>query len=634
MNRREWTQVASDAPVRSPVRERPRATSTGNEVGEGGEVGEAPEARRDIPAGSDLIWNLRHGDADDNRTSHVRRGWRNLAIATLLDFNYLSASIAFVLLIIVPALLVGLVPPLVVVFGRQTLASAAVITSHPVASITWLTVLVAVTLWLGRPAVARAVDSFWHLHYTLVFPLFVAVRELVSAAAERLPVSGAMTADVLYRRRRMATVIATILLAGGAAVVAAVVRFSAVSPYIGARGVNVTALALVGIRNALFILAVSTIAASLFWFWHEIRSDRPVRDWVPAPSQTAGTPPLRIAHLSDLHVVGERYGYRMEAGTSGPRGNARVLRALRTLEGIDAATPLDRVLITGDITDGGTRSEWLAFLDLFQQSPRLRERVLFVPGNHDVNIVDRTNPGRFDIPWASGSALRKLRVVLALDAVQGRSVHVMDRRTGGVGPTLHDYLRQGERPARLRELAEHGSWAGRSEIRAVWEEMFPLIAPPRDAGGCGVILLETNARRYFSLTNAVGVVSRSQLAGLQRILRSAPRQGWLILLHHHVVEYPIPSIDLTERIGVALINAPDVLRVIASCQSPVIVLHGHRHRDWIGTRGNVVVCSAPSVELGAKDAGTLRAGRLHIHELTRLDDGGVTLARCERVNVA
>src|SRR5262245_14648672 len=397
---------------------------------------------------------------------------------------------------------------------------------------------------------------------------------------------------------------------------------------------DVRALAIIGVRNAVFILAVSTVAASLFWFWHEINSNPPFRDWTPGPAaSTAGTS-VRVAHLSDLHLVGERYGYRMQSGTSGPRGNGRMRRALRELEAIHSATPLDRVLMTGDITDAGTRAEWVEFFDLLRRSPELGGRVLFVPGNHDVNIVDRTNPGRIDIPWGSGPALRKLRVVLALDAIQGRAVHVMDRRSGAVGPTLHDYLRQNDRPARLRALAEYGSWRGRHEIAVVWDEIFPLIALPSGDGGYGVILLETNARRYFSLTNAVGIVGRSQLAGLKQILRKAPCRGWLILLHHHLVEYPIRSIGLDERIGVALVNAPEVLKVIASCQSPILVLHGHRHRDWIGARANVVVCSAPSVAFGSKSAKDVPAGSFHIHDVAVNAEGGMMLISSERVTVA
>ena len=191
---------------------------------------------------------------------------------------------------------------------------------------------------------------------------------------------------------------------------------------------------------------------------------------------------MRVAHLSDLHLVGERYGYRMECGTHGPRGNRSIRHALRKLRAIDASTPIDRVLVTGDVTDAGTRAEWVEFLDLLRCYPDIRSRVLFVPGNHDVNIVDRTNTGRFDIPWSVGHALRRLRFVVALDAVQGERVHIVDRKSGGLGPSLRDYLQEGERPARLRGLAEQGTWRGRWEIARVWDDIFPLVVPPTGAG--------------------------------------------------------------------------------------------------------------------------------------------------------
>ena len=47
-----------------------------------------------MPAGR--LWDLRQGDADDNRTSPYGRGWRAMAVAAALDFNYLAASISFV----------------------------------------------------------------------------------------------------------------------------------------------------------------------------------------------------------------------------------------------------------------------------------------------------------------------------------------------------------------------------------------------------------------------------------------------------------------------------------------------------------------------------------------------------------
>jgi 3',5'-cyclic AMP phosphodiesterase CpdA len=339
-----------------------------------------------------------------------------------------------------------------------------------------------------------------------------------------------------------------------------------------------------------------------------------------------------VAHLSDLHIVGERFGYRMEAGTRGPRGNGRVRRALRRLAAMDARAPLDRILVTGDITDAGTRAEWIEFLDLCRRAPTLRARLLFVPGNHDVNVIDRTNPGRFDLPWSAGHALRKLRVVLALDAVQGDVVHVVERSTGVPGRTLRSYLREGDRPELLRELADRATPRGRREIARIWEEIFPLVVPPSDTEAYGVILLDSNARRHFSLTNAIGVVGRSQLRALEALLRGSRDRPWMILLHHAVAEYPVPAIGLRDRIGLALVNAQDVLSAIASHGSPVVVLHGHRHWEWIGTRSEVVLCSAPSVELGSYNQDKTR-GSFFVYELAPGSDGGMRLTSLERVPI-
>jgi 3',5'-cyclic AMP phosphodiesterase CpdA len=292
---------------------------------------------------------------------------------------------------------------------------------------------------------------------------------------------------------------------------------------------------------------------------------------------------------------------------------------------------VDRVLVTGDVTDAGTRAEWTEFLDLFRNYPELRARLSFVPGNHDVNIVDRSNPGRFDLPWSTGRALRKLRVILALDAFQGNRAHVVDRASGAIGPSLREYLREGDRAERLRALAQDGTARGRREMTKVWNTIFPLVELPADDGGYGLILLNSNARSHFSLTNAIGVVSPPQLKALRSILRESPDRAWLILLHHQVVEYPRVSISLTDRIGLALVNAPDVLAAIAPHASRCVVLHGHRHWDWIGISRGVVLCSAPSVTMGSQGEGKYR-GSFHIHQFARGADG-IRLIETERVRV-
>ena len=576
------------------------------------------------------IWDLRRGDADDDHTSPAGRGLRSVVLSAVLEFNYLHALIGLLALIIGPALLVGLVPSVAVTYGRLTVHTATSAGDSLIVALVLVAVLVGVALGIGRPLLAMAVDNFWHLHYTLVFPLFVAVRELLRALVERWR-GRSIPPDQLERGRRIATVLAALLLGGGGLTLAVLVDVSLGLQLVDVTHVRVWAVTQAALGNAAVVLGLSAAAESLYWIWRELSLREPVRDWVPTPSN-ADASAVRVAHLSDLHLVGERYGYRMEAGTHGPRGNGCIRRAWRQLAAIHAVTPVERVFVTGDVTDAGTRAEWAEFLDLLRGCPALRERLSFVPGNHDVNIIDRTNPARLELPWSARQSLRQLRVVLALDAVQGGRAHVVDRASGVLGPSLKDYLRDGDRAERLRALAQRGTLRGRREMAKVWEAIFPLVEPPRAGEGYGVILLNSNARSHVALTNAIGVVDPSQLRALKLVLQQHPRHAWIILLHHHILEHPGESISLRERIGLALVNAPDVLAALAPHAARILVLHGHRHRDWIGTYRGVTLCSAPSAALGA-DAADKYRGSFHVHDLAVGVGGGVRLTRTERVRV-
>jgi len=50
-----------------------------------------------------------------------------------------------------------------------------------------LAILVGAALWISRPLFGLAVDSLWHLQYTLVFPIFVALRELLRTVYRTVP---------------------------------------------------------------------------------------------------------------------------------------------------------------------------------------------------------------------------------------------------------------------------------------------------------------------------------------------------------------------------------------------------------------------------------------------------------------
>src|SRR5262245_56053797 len=315
---------------------------------------------------NDRLWDLRRGDADDNRASPYGRGWRGVLVSTALEFNFLTATLAFVTRVIVPVLLVGLAPPLILIYSRHKLGAASTISSHPLAAIFWIAILLGAGLWLGKRLLLTALDNFRHLHYTLVFPLFVGLRETISAVMERLA-DETRASDDLDRRRRRASLIAAMLLAGGGLLIAFLAGLPE-RPELEDVVLQPWAVARAGVRNAIILLSLSTVAASLFWLAREFMSRRPLRDWTPGPP-IRPVPIVRVAHLSDLHLVGERYGYRMECGTDGPAGNTSIQRALDRLSAIHTSRPLDHVLVTGDVTDAGTRAEWIELLDLLRIRP-------------------------------------------------------------------------------------------------------------------------------------------------------------------------------------------------------------------------------------------------------------------------
>src|SRR5262249_42882420 len=155
------------------------------------------------------------------------------------------------------------------------------------------------------------------------------------------------------------------------------------------------------------------------------------------------------------HLVGERYGFRIESGRRGPRGNDRFTRILDRIEEIHRTLPLDLILITGDMTDAGLSTEWAQFLDAVALHPALAERMLILPGNHDLNSVDRLNPARLDLPFSPIKRLRQMRTLSAIAAIQGHRARVVDESA----PTLDRTLAEALAPHRewIAEFADTGS---------------------------------------------------------------------------------------------------------------------------------------------------------------------------------
>ena len=195
-------------------------------------------------------------------------------------------------------------------------------------------------------------------------------------------------------------------------------------------------LALVALANSVVLVSAYVAVAALVWAIADATMDaaarsRVVRRTVRRQARPGASCICRTSTSSaSATASASRAAGRVRAATIGCSGCSRQLATLHADE------PLDAILITGDMTDAGRSAEWAEFLDAIARHPELSHRMLILPGNHDLNIVDRANPARLDLPTSRSKRLRKLRVLTAMAAVQGARVHVVDRRSGRLGETL------------------------------------------------------------------------------------------------------------------------------------------------------------------------------------------------------
>jgi len=575
------------------------------------------------------LLDLKNGDADDDRLSPGGKGLRAIVLSTLFEFNFLQGFVAFLLLVISPALLVGLVPSIALTYGTVLNDAVFRLRDELIPAVTIIALCGLAAYWWGSSLAKAALHNIWQLHYTLIFPIFVLVRELIKLIGESfLPWDP--SPEALQQRRRLGTILAGILFAGSALFIAIALLSKYGIVAVSLTNAPVRKIVEAALIDGSIILAASTVTASIFWTVRELSVSTSVTDLKPVSNRDI-RPALRIAHLSDPHIVGGENEFRMEPGTRGPRGNARLQGALNQVDELDASARLDWVFITGDITDAGTRSEWIEFLDGIALHPQIADRILIIPGNHDVNIGDRSSAAKLELPWSVSMALRKMRFLVAADIIQGTRVHVFNHANGELGPTLHDFLRADGRQEQLTALASAGSIAAAWCVSQIWRDAFPMIVPPSEDRPA-VALMNSSTDSHMALMNAIGVLDTQQIRALTLLQKHYDDATWLVALHHQVVEYPARGTSLKERAGLCLVNAPDLLAAIKDKSGSVLILHGHRHRDWLGSCSGLGLCSAPSVTLGAYNQ-RYEHGAFHLHEMARDADGNLIILKTDEVIV-
>ncbi|WP_324417540.1 metallophosphoesterase family protein [Bradyrhizobium sp.] len=571
-----------------------------------------------------MLVDPRHGDVEDDAASPGQRSLLAIAGSLLAEISLPKLLFAWTALLLLPAVLLGLTPLLVSAWFSTLSQKLAALTGIGTA----LALLaIAAVGWIGwRPLLRIAENNFWSLNALAVQPGYAFTREALRHLAERIW-RGKLTAPGRARLRSASSVGAGIVLSA-CAVLIAILAWPA-TRWTGGWSdlVLLHRIVLPTLANAVLLVSGYLAAASLAWGFADASMSQPV-DLTVFDTASPGARRWRVAHLSDIHVVAEQYGFRIESGRAGPCGNRRLERILARLATIHATDPIDHIVISGDMTDAGRAGEWAAFFDAMARHPELVARTVMLPGNHDVNIVDRANPARLDLPFSPNMRLRQIRTLSALAAVQGDRVRVVDAH-GKPAATLQDALAP-HRDA-IVALAEHGGMRRAAALRDLFDGQFPMIVPPEAADGLGIAILNSNAQTHFSFTNALGLVSVEQTHRFEAAIRHYPEARWIVALHHHVVEYPMPAKAFSERIGTALINGSWFVRRLEALAGRAVVMHGHRHVDWIGACGSLKIISAPSPVMNATDDA---ARHFYIHILAAGPNGQLALLPPRRVDIA
>src|SRR5262249_24442971 len=306
------------------------------------------------------IIDPRRGDFEDDASSPMRRSLVSLAGSLLVEISLPKLIFAWLIMLVIPSILLGLAP----FVATAWLNTVKWKFEHALAEIWPAALLVAVVIlgWFGgRPLVRIAQESFWALNSLAVEPVYLTSREILRYVVENLLPAQATRSKYASMRASAAAV------AGMAICVVAIVVLLLAWPHTRWMGTieDLTSLHLmapVALANSVVVVSAYLAVAALVWGIADATMTQPhTLESFPSPSKHARQ--WRVAHLSDIHAVGEIYGFRIESGRMGPRGNDRFRQALARLNEVHAQQPLDAIVVTGDMTDAGRSAEWAEFLE-------------------------------------------------------------------------------------------------------------------------------------------------------------------------------------------------------------------------------------------------------------------------------
>ena len=359
-----------------------------------------------------------------------------------------------------------------------------------------------------------------------------------------------------------------------------------------------------GISIATLTVGILGITLTIYWISQEIRFFKRAKP-VPILSEAAD---ISVAHMSDLHFVATDDEWRLESGIEPEltlrRGNARLRALFKRF--VNREKSPEVVFITGDLTDSGRRTEWLAFLRALRILRQEKKMIVAIPGNHDVNISDRFNPGRVDSPDGTFRLFRTLRMLKALAIIHRKNAVLIDdqgasRVDGGRPMTLQRFI--------TKEISEDAKsllskpWCTRTRVKLQdkVDEVFPIFVLIDKKRNIGAILINSCAATHLSITNAFGYLGQRQLIKLRKFLKEHSNWSFFVLLHHDICLFEGIKSTRGDDAATVLANRGELLLILRKYRNRLVVLHGHRHIDANGEIAEIQVFSARSASLGGHD---------------------------------
>jgi 3',5'-cyclic AMP phosphodiesterase CpdA len=355
-----------------------------------------------------------------------------------------------------------------------------------------------------------------------------------------------------------------------------------------------------------------------------------------------------ILHLSDLHLgpasAGQR-DYDDKFGMGGDEGETETDHLEHTLEAlgrrlVESKRQLDAVVVTGDITKGNHTEGYEAFprlLDLLAEARPENERIIVIPGNHD---VDRDlQPGDPDKLARFMEATRpqySTPLVKGLD-YKGNELHRNPRSRG----TPHPIVELGDAVVVAINSADY-CWTREQGTDTDWEAVLGTYLAGKE-GDDAAAKRKLAADELKKLrTHDIPKVDKKQIDALKKRLDQAgiddqvdrdPRLR-IAAIHHPIT----PATDQEEIKPFEVITNLAIVRTFLYRRGFHLVLHGHKHSpyaawDWLAPpEDDLDLRPRRAMVLGAP--GRFRVGQTVCRLIEVSPDGHEPVAGAPRVRIA